>query len=72
MSIREVPDPLRRNKQIARMRRGKFQNLARHCVAREPWRRPNMESVIKKLERPEIEEAEFEEEELEEEELDAV
>ena len=52
--VKEAPDPQGREKQIAKIRNPKFQNLVRRCVEKEPWERPNMESVIEELERPEV------------------
>lgn len=52
--VKEAPDPQGRKKQIAKIRNPKFQNLVRRCVEKEPWKRPNMESVIEELERPEV------------------
>ena len=52
MCIREQPDPRIREGQIERIIDCHHQDLARRCVQREPWARPNMDTIIEKLERP--------------------
>lgn len=51
MCIQEVPNSEERERQIDEIANLDFQHLARNCVGREPMLRPNMEEVIKDLER---------------------
>ena len=55
MCIRQEPDPEQRLVQVMQMERGKFRNLARRCVEKDPWLRPNMDTIIEELESPEVE-----------------
>ena len=52
MCIRELPDPERRDQQIAMVTNSVFRALIRGCVQREPVMRPNMEEIIEELEEP--------------------
>ncbi|KAL9975204.1 hypothetical protein ACROYT_G012336 [Oculina patagonica] len=52
MCIREIPEPDRRDQQIAMVTNHLFQSLIRRCVQTEPGLRPNMESIIDELDRP--------------------
>jgi len=52
MCIRELPDPERRNQQIAMVTSCLLRALIRRCVQREPAARPNMEEIIEELEEP--------------------
>ena len=52
MCIREQPDPEDRERQIERIIDCRHRGLVRQCVQREPWARPNMDTIIEELERP--------------------
>ncbi len=52
MCIRELPDPDRRDQQIAIVPNHVLRALIRGCVQREPGARPNMEEIIEELEEP--------------------
>ena len=52
MCIRELPDPERRDQQIAMVTNSVLRSLIRGCVQREPLMRPNMEEIIEELEEP--------------------
>ena len=48
--IRELPDPERRDQQIAVVTNSLLRALIRGCLQREPAARPNMEEIIEELE----------------------
>ena len=50
MCIQELPDPDRREEQVARISNHVFQSLVRRCLERDPNLRPNMEEIIDELE----------------------
>ena len=50
MCIRELPDPERRNEQVALMKNREFRDLVERCLAEDPDLRPDMDAVIKALE----------------------
>ena len=50
MCIRKLPDPQRRDQQIAMVTNSLLRALVRRCLQREPAARPNMEEIIKELE----------------------
>ena len=50
MCIRKLPDPEKRDQQIAMVTNSALRALIRGCVQREPAARPNMEEIIKELE----------------------
>ncbi|XP_078367503.1 uncharacterized protein LOC144651439 isoform X2 [Oculina patagonica] len=52
MCIRELPDPERRDQQIAMVTNRLLRALVRRCVQTEPETRPNMEEIIEELEEP--------------------
>ncbi|KAL9975229.1 hypothetical protein ACROYT_G012363 [Oculina patagonica] len=52
MCIRELPDPERRDQQIAMVENRLLRALVRRCVQTEPGARPNMEEIIEELEEP--------------------
>ncbi|XP_078367552.1 uncharacterized protein LOC144651483 [Oculina patagonica] len=52
MCIRELPDPERRDQQIAMVTKRLLRALVRRCVQTEPGARPNMEEIIEELEEP--------------------
>lgn len=52
MCIRELPDPERRDQQIAMVTHSLLRALIRGCVQQEPAARPNMEEMIEELEEP--------------------
>ena len=49
MFIRELPDPERRNEQVARVRNGAFRGLVQRCLHINPESRPSMEEIINSL-----------------------
>ncbi|KAL9964100.1 hypothetical protein ACROYT_G027682 [Oculina patagonica] len=52
MCIRELPDPERRDRQIAMVKNRLLRALLRRCVQTEPGARPNIEEIIEELEQP--------------------
>ena len=52
MCIRELPDPERRDQQIAMVTNSLLRALIRGCLQSEPEARPIMEEIIKELEEP--------------------
>ncbi|KAL9975237.1 hypothetical protein ACROYT_G012371 [Oculina patagonica] len=50
MCIRELPDPERRDQQIAIVTNRLLRALVRRCVQTEPGARPSMEEIIEELE----------------------
>ena len=52
MCIRELPDPERRDEQIAMVANNVLRALIRGCVQTEPGSRPNMEEIIEEHEKP--------------------
>ena len=50
MCIRELPDPERRDQQIAMVTNHVLRALIRGCVQTEPEARPSMEEIIEELE----------------------
>lgn len=52
MCIRELPDPERRDEQVARVMNGVLRGLIRGCLQTELETRPSMEDVISGLEQP--------------------
>ena len=52
MCIRQLPDPQRRDQQIAMVTNRLLRALIRRCVQTEPETRPNMEEIIEELEKP--------------------
>ena len=52
MCIRELPDPERRNQQIAMVTNSLLRPLIRGCLITEPEARPVMEEIIEELEEP--------------------
>ena len=49
MCIRQEPDPEQRLVQVMEIERGKFRILARRCLEKDPWLRPNMDTIIEEL-----------------------
>ena len=52
MCVQELPDPQRRNQQIAMVTDHVLRALIRRCVQTEHESRPNMEEIIEELEEP--------------------
>ena len=52
MCIRELPDPERRDQQIAMVTNSLFRALIRGCLRSDPETRPIMEKIIEELEKP--------------------
>ena len=52
MCIRELPDPERRDQQIAMVTNSLFRALIRGCLRSDPEARPIMEKIIEELEKP--------------------
>ena len=52
MCIRELPDPERRNQQIAMVTNSLLRALIRGCLQSEPEARPVMEEIIEELKEP--------------------
>ena len=52
MCIRELPDPERRDQQIAMVTNSLLRALVRGCLQSEPEARPIMEEIIEELEEP--------------------
>ena len=52
MCVQELPDPQRRNQQIAMVTDHVLRALIRRCVQTEPESRPNMDEIIEELEEP--------------------
>ena len=50
MCIREQPVQEDRERQIEQIRNCYHRGLVRRCVQKEPWERPNMDTVIEELE----------------------
>ncbi|CAH3177396.1 unnamed protein product [Porites evermanni] len=51
MSIRELPDPDRREEQVAMVTERMFRALIRRCLQQNPQERPTMEHIIGELEK---------------------
>ena len=49
MCIRELPDPERREEQMAFVTNRSFRGLIRRCVQQNPAARPNMGQIIQEL-----------------------
>ena len=49
MCIRQEPDPEQRLVQVMQIERLKFRVLARRCLEKDPWLRPNMDTIIEEL-----------------------
>ena len=47
--IRELPDPERRDEQVAMVENRAFRALVRRCLQRDPESRPSMEDIIGEL-----------------------
>jgi len=52
MCIRELPDPERRNQQIAMVTNSLLRALIRGCLQSEPEARPVIKEIIEELEEP--------------------
>ena len=52
MCIQQLPDPDRRDQQIAMVTNRLLRALIRGCVNTEPESRPNMQEIIEELEEP--------------------
>ena len=52
MYIQELPDPERRDHQIAMVTNRQLRALIQRCLQSEPQARPNMEDIIGELEGP--------------------
>ena len=52
MCSRQLPDPDRRDQQIAMVTNRLFRALIRGCLQSEPAVRPNMKEIIEELETP--------------------
>ena len=52
MCIQELPDPERRDQQIAMVTNRLLRALIRRCLQSDPEARPNMEEIIEELEEP--------------------
>jgi len=52
MCIQELPDPKRRDQQIAMVKDHLLRALIRGCLQSAPESRPNMEEIIEELEEP--------------------
>ena len=52
MYIRESPDPVRRDQQIAMVANRRLRAEIRRCLQPDPEKRPNMEEIIQELEKP--------------------
>ena len=50
MYIRELPEPERREEQVALMTNRTFRGLVRRCLQTDPAQRPNMGEIIQNLE----------------------
>ena len=50
--IRELPDPHRRDEQVARVTNGVLRALIRACLQQDADVRPSMEDIVDELERP--------------------
>ena len=50
--IQEMPDPDRRDEQVAMVTNRRLRALIRRCLQRDPETRPSMEYIIGKLEKP--------------------
>ena len=51
MSIGELPDPDRREEQVAMVTDRMFRALIRRCLHQDPQERPTMEHIIGELEK---------------------
>ena len=51
MSIGELPDPDRREEQVAMVTNRAFRALIQRCLHQDPRERPNMEDIIGELEK---------------------
>ena len=52
MCIRELPDPDRRDEQVAMVTNGVLRALIRGCLEQDAEKRPSMEEIINELEQP--------------------
>ena len=52
MSIQEMPDPEKREQQVALVKNRVIRTLIRRCLQTEPEARPCMEEIIDELEQP--------------------
>ena len=52
MCIQKLPDPERRDQQIAMVTNSLLRTLIRECLQSDPEARPNMEQIIEELEEP--------------------
>ena len=50
MSIRELPDPERREQQVAMVANDVLRALIRRCLETDPQARPTMEEIINEIE----------------------
>ena len=50
--IRELPDPDRRDEQVAMVTNGVLRALIRGCLEQDAEKRPSMEEIIDELEQP--------------------
>ena len=51
MCVRELPDPVRRDQQIALVTNRLLRGLIRACLQSDPGLRPNMQAIIEELEK---------------------
>ena len=52
MCIRELPDPLRRDRQVVMVKNKLNRALIRKCLQSEPETRPSIQEIIDELEEP--------------------
>ena len=52
MCIQKLPDPERRDQQIAMITNSLLRALVRGCLQSDPEARPNMQEIIEELEEP--------------------
>ena len=52
MCIRELPDPIRRKRQVAMVKNKLNRALIRGCLQSEPEARPSIQEIIDELEEP--------------------
>ena len=52
MCIRELPDPIKRDRQVALVKNKLNRALIRKCLQREPEARPSIQEIIDELEEP--------------------
>ena len=52
MCIRELPNPEKRDQQVAMMTNRLLRALIRRCLQPEPATRPTMEEIVEELEEP--------------------